>query len=281
MASCHSAHALASRRVAPSASRDRVRARAPRVRAGATRPDADDTPSSSGVGGFLRKLFTGELGVPASGPGSDAAAFAGSESAECAMLRAKVLPGTVLASRELVLAYDASRDGWSAAAFHSRCDNFGPAVLVARTAKGHYFGAFNPLGWASREDYRDAFNAFLVKWPRRGALVDGGEPWILEKVGGPGAAIFDFGAEGPIFGADALKIPLGRAPSMGSSYAQIGGAALGGGGKEIKTAKSSLGSSYAAPPDGTGTLFGPSEGRETELAEMRVYVGKGLEGDYA
>jgi len=68
---------------------------------------------------------------------------------------------------------------------------------------------------------------------------------------------------------------------MGSSYAQIGGAALGGGGKEIKTAKSSLGSSYAAPPDGTGTLFGPSEGRETELAEMRVYVGKGLEGDYA
>ena len=55
-------------------------------------------------------------------------------------------------------------------------------------------------------------------------------------------AIFDFGAEGPIFGADALKIPLGRAPSMGSSYAAIGGDNLFGGGKEIRTAKSRLGS---------------------------------------
>ncbi|EEH53591.1 uncharacterized protein MICPUCDRAFT_9103, partial [Micromonas pusilla CCMP1545] len=109
-------------------------------------------------------------------------------------------------------------------------------------------------GWASREDYRDAFNAFLVKWPNCAAPGDASAaPFILEKVGGPGAAIFDFGAEGPIFGADALKIPLGRAPSMGSSYAAIGGEALFGGGK---TAKSRLGSAYASPPDGTGSLFG-------------------------
>lgn len=34
------------------------------------------------------------------------------------------------------------------------------------------------------------------------------------QVGGPGAAIFDFGVQGPCFGADGLKIPLGLAPSM-------------------------------------------------------------------
>lgn len=104
----------------------------------------------------------GELGV-VDGP-NGAAAFAGTESAECAMLRAKVLGGTVLAQRKLVLVYDAEEDGWNAGAFHAKCDNQGPAFLIARTRAGGYFGAFNPLGWASREDYRDAFNAFLVKW---------------------------------------------------------------------------------------------------------------------
>ena len=110
----------------------------------------------------------------------------------------------------------------------------GPCLPHREDQGGGYFGAFNPIGWASREDYRDAFNAFLVKWPKPGSVRE--NPYVLEKVGGPGAAIFDFGAEGPLFGAEALKIPLGRAPSMGSSYAAIGGAALFGGGKEIKTA---------------------------------------------
>ena len=233
---------------------------------------------SGGPGGFFRKLFTGELGVsaPAGFPG---ASFTGQESKECSMLRQKVLQGTVLANRKLILAFDADKDGWNAGAFHAKLDNQGPAILIAKTKKGGYFGAFNPLGWASREDYRDAFNAFLVKWPKKNSTE--GEPFILEKVGGSGAAIFDFGAEGPIFGADALKIPLGRAPSMGSSYAAIGGSSLFGGGKEIKSAKSRLGSAYASPPDDTYSLFGPGEKFEAKLVELRVYTGEGLDGFYA
>ena len=233
---------------------------------------------SGGPGGFFRKLFTGELGVsaPAGFPG---ASFTGQESKECSMLRQKILQGTVLANRKLILAFDADKDGWNAGAFHAKLDNQGPAILIAKTKKGGYFGAFNPLGWASREDYRDAFNAFLVKWPKKNSTE--GEPFILEKVGGSGAAIFDFGTEGPIFGADALKIPLGRAPSMGSSYAAIGGSSLFGGGKEIKSAKSRLGSAYASPPDDTYSLFGPGEKFEAKLVELRVYTGEGLDGFYA
>lgn len=229
-----------------------------------------------GPGGFFRKLFTGELGA-GFGAGGSGAYDGADDTPEMAMLRANVLGETVLRDRRLILAYDASADGWNAAAFHAKCDNMGPAVLIAKTKAGGYFGAFNPIGWASREDYRDAFNAFLVKWPKPGSVRE--DPYILEKVGGPGAAIFDFGAEGPLFGAEALKIPLGRAPSMGSSYAAIGGAALFGGGKEIKTAKSRLGE-YAAPPDGTGTLFAPREKTETTLVELRVYCGEGLDGFY-
>ena len=65
-----------------------------------------------------------------------------------------------------------------------------------------------------------------------------GDPFILEKTGGSECAIFDFGAEGPIFGTDALQIPLGRAPSMGSSYAGTMGAVVR---EEVKTAKSRQG----------------------------------------
>ena len=37
-------------------------------------------------------------------------------------------------------------------------------------------------------------------------------------------AIFDFGAQGPTFGVDGLRIPLGNAPRNGSSYAGVGDA---------------------------------------------------------
>ena len=78
----------------------------------------------------------------------------------------------------------------------------------------------------------------------------------------------------------ALKIPLGRAPSMGSSYAQLGGAALFGGGKEVKTAKSRLGE-YYSPEDGTRSLFAAKDGlNQAELLDLRVYSGEGLDGVY-
>ena len=269
--------AIASRtNVAPAHARlpggsDRARPRASSVRA-AARGDEGDEP-----GGFWRKLFTGELGV--SSGAAAAKPWSGEESAECAMLRGRVLRDTVLFQTRLVMAYDASADGWNAAAFHAKVDNKGPAMLIARTKHGGYFGAFNPVGWASREDYRDCYGAFLVKWPKAHSVAEA--PCVLPKTGGPGAAIFDFGAEGPIFGAEALKIPLGRAPSMGSSYAQLGGAALNfAGGEAVKTAKSRLGE-YAAPDDGTLSLFAAEDPRnEAELVELRVYCGEGLDGVY-
>ena len=94
---------------------------------------------SGGPGGFLGKLFRGELGVSAP-EGFPGASFTGQESKECSMLRQKVLKGTVLAYRKLILAYDAETDGWNAGAFHLKVDNQGPAILIAKTKRGGYFG---------------------------------------------------------------------------------------------------------------------------------------------
>lgn len=191
-----------------------------------------------GPGGFFRKLFTGELGVLTGGP-SGGAPWRGDESKECQMLREFVLKETVLSPKKLLLKYDAKTDGWNANAFHQKCDNQGPCFIIAKTKTGGYFGGFNPIGVASREDYRDCLGAFLVRWPKKNSTKE--VPIFLPKTNGGGPAIYDFGAEGPIFGASALKIPLGNAPSMGSSYAQLSSPSLFGGGKEIKIAKSRLG----------------------------------------
>jgi hypothetical protein len=56
----------------------------------------------------------------------------------------------------------------------------GPGLLLARTQGGARFGAFNNLGWASREDYRDSNGAFLMRWAP-GTPADA-PPEILAKV---------------------------------------------------------------------------------------------------
>jgi len=189
-----------------------------------------------------------------------------------------LLDGTILQGQSMVLAFDAQRDGWTAKAFHSRVDDRGPALVVASSAGGARFGGFNPVGFASREDYRDSNSAFLFRW--QPGEPEEAEAERLARVGSP--AIFDFGAQGPCFGADALKIPLGLAPSMGSSYAGVGGTMELGPANAAgsTTARSRLGSHYAKRADGGRTLFADTEGMDCILTSLRVFVSPGREGMY-
>jgi len=112
-----------------------------------------------------------------------------------------LLADTYIAGRRLSLAYKASVNGWSAYDFHNRCDDKGPCVVYATTDDGYSFGAFNPLGWQSDDDYKSSPKAFLFFCPPQG-----GNPQRLEKIGGPEAALFDYARSGPHFGADGLII---------------------------------------------------------------------------
>ena len=49
---------------------------------------------------------------------------------------------------ECRLLYRASRDGFSADVFHSRCDNIGPIITVVNSG-GNIFGGFTTASWAS------------------------------------------------------------------------------------------------------------------------------------
>ncbi|KAL4458167.1 hypothetical protein ABPG75_013032 [Micractinium tetrahymenae] len=165
-----------------------------------------------------------------------------------------LLAQTQLESVPLRLAYDADRDGWSAAAFHSAVDTFGAALVVAQTEGGALVGGYNARGWSGIGEDRDSPASFLFTW-RDGDFSK--RPVKLPKVGGPSQAVIRDGEGlGIFFGPDGLHIPLAR-------------------GSE-RTAKCKLGPYYARMPDGGKSLFGPGENaRGTQLVGLRVYVAEG------
>ncbi|GLJ37553.1 hypothetical protein SUGI_0763210 [Cryptomeria japonica] len=121
-----------------------------------------------------------------------------------------LLATTFLAGKELKCCYRASEDGFSAKSFHKYCDFKGPCVIVGYTEEGQRFGGFSPEGYRSTDDYYDSFDAFLFYWPQ-----DSDDPEVLLKVGGSGAALFDYARGGPQFGADGLLLGPPMAPVMG------------------------------------------------------------------
>ncbi|XP_020107419.1 uncharacterized protein LOC109723465 isoform X1 [Ananas comosus] len=167
------------------------------------------------------------------------------------------------ASRELKCCYMASVDGFSAADFHRCCDFKGPCVVIGRTTNSFRFGAFNPEGYRSTDDYYDTFDAFLFYWKED--TDDDGEPAVLRKVGGSGAALFDYARGGPQFGADGLLIGPPLAPVMGGFAGPDTNSGVG----DLRAARSRLGLSYEKREDGKESLFG-DESRAT-LVEVQVF----------
>lgn len=135
-------------------------------------------------------------------------------------------------------------------------------MIVGYTIKSFKFGAFSPEGYRSTDDYYDTFDAFLFYWKDN---IEGNEPIILPKVGGSGAALFDYARGGPQFGADGLLIGPPLAPVMGGFAGPDTNSGIG----DLRQAKSRLGLSYAKRADGKESLFG-DESRAT-LVEVEVF----------
>lgn len=121
---------------------------------------------------------------------------------------AQLVAGTFLENKELVCAYKASRDGWSAITFHAAVDDRGSGLVMALSRSGALFGGFNPIGWRSTDDYLSSNSAFL--WFMKGEKVV-----KCPVLSGGNAAIFDYAAGGPCFGAADLQLGSPQAAVMG------------------------------------------------------------------
>lgn len=168
----------------------------------------------------------------------------------------------ILAGRELRCCYKASIDGFSATEFHNSCDFKGPCVIIGYANQSFKFGAFNPEGYRSTDDYYETFDAFLFYWTDDDQE---NEPIILPKIGGSGAALFDYARGGPQFGADGLLIGPPLSPVMGVFTGPDSNSGVG----DLRQAKSRLGLSYAKRPDGKESIFG-DESKAT-LDELLVF----------
>jgi len=139
----------------------------------------------------------------------------------------------------------------------------------------HRFGAFNPEGWSSDDDYRNNVNAFLYCWPNQGD-----ECIKLEKIGGGEAAVFDYARSGPHFGADGLVLGRGQAAVTGL-FAGPDTVDVKSAQGQLREATSRLGQSYANIPPSyqQSSLFG-GDREWVRLREVKVYVAPELAALY-
>jgi hypothetical protein len=96
------------------------------------------------------------------------------------------------------LLYRASRDGDTAEAFHSRCDNKGATIIITKIKNSERIvGGYNPLSWDSNNNYKYTCDSFIFSFINKNYLQSA-------KVGysnGNAKSIGDYLSYGPIFGS--------------------------------------------------------------------------------
>eukprot|EP00984_Skeletonema_dohrnii_P007468 scaffold2705_cov140-Skeletonema_dohrnii-CCMP3373.AAC.6 len=98
---------------------------------------------------------------------------------------------------ELELLYRSSRDGQSNSAFHSKCDNKGPTLVIIETAEGGVIGGYTNTAWRSSNNPASANKAFLFALSGFGLL----SPCKMKlKNASSHNAIYNYSSYGPVFG---------------------------------------------------------------------------------
>lgn len=169
-----------------------------------------------------------------------------------------IVDGTYLSQQasKLECVYKASRDGWSALAFHDAVDGKGSGIVVARTLNGKTFGGFNPNGWRSTDDYYISSSAFL--W-----CLDGGSLKKMSIMPGGDCSVFDYATSGPCFGASDLVIGPQQAAVMGG-FAGPDSEDMSSSAGSLREARSAIGTTYR------NDRSWPVRGRAS-LVEVEVY----------
>ena len=110
------------------------------------------------------------------------------------------------------LLYRASRDGFTAQAFHSKCDGKGPTVTIIKNNFNDVFGGFTNANWNSSGSHITDAKAFIFSLRRNGETK-------IEKfmVRNAEYALYGHRSYGPSFGANNdIKICNGSNSNYGS-----------------------------------------------------------------
>jgi len=104
--------------------------------------------------------------------------------------------GEWLPGKRFRLLFRSSRDGASAASFHTACDGQGPTVTLIKSSGGYVFGGYAGVAWSSDSSSHACPSAFLFT-----VTNPHGDPITRFMSNGDRWAVVCFFGWGPTFGA--------------------------------------------------------------------------------
>ncbi|RIA84114.1 hypothetical protein C1645_430427 [Glomus cerebriforme] len=124
------------------------------------------------------------------------------------------------------LLYRASRDGNTIAAFHTKCDNKGATIVIAKiTNLEQIVGGYNPLNWDSTSGYKHTNDSFIFSFTDRNNIQTAKMTFSNDG----NNSIYCGSNFGPIFGPqDLYELKNGTWGSDQSAYPKIDGMPTGG-----------------------------------------------------
>jgi hypothetical protein len=134
------------------------------------------------------------------------------------------------------LLYRATRDGFEAQAFHTRCDGKPNTITIIKNNLNYVFGGYASSAWGSSADYMYDPNAFLFSLRRRNGIS-----WKDKfMVKNPEFSLYGVTDYGPTFGGghdificNQSNINNGSYSNFGNSYNLPDGFSYGGSAKEF------------------------------------------------
>ena len=121
-----------------------------------------------------------------------------------------------LSDKQFKLLYRASRDGFGASAFHSKCDNQTKTLTVIKTTKGYIFGAYTAIAWDSISKHKSDPTAFIFSLTN-----PSNQPQLIPIKTTTAKAIYCFSSHGPVFGCFDICIQNNSNTSDGN-YSELG-----------------------------------------------------------
>ena len=97
-------------------------------------------------------------------------------------------------NRNFKLLYRASRDGFGAQDFHSKCDDYARTLTIIKTSDLHVFGGWTSASWASKGMWKTDETAFLFSY------INKTNEKMIIKCTQPQYAIYCNAIYGPTFG---------------------------------------------------------------------------------
>jgi hypothetical protein len=111
------------------------------------------------------------------------------------LITSEIIQSLFGVSKDIILLYKASVDGFSSQTFHSKCNNQGATLIVFRAANGRIAGAYTPSSWTSSNNYVNVTQgqAFLFS-------VSGNSATKYYNNKYPQYSMYDNNGYGPTFG---------------------------------------------------------------------------------